>query len=1549
MANSDLPSFYSLLGVTQAASEAEILRAWRKRMTNYHPDKAGSEAEDMAKLLNQAKSVLCDKTERMKYDERRDEATEDYESGADLPRLPTGKTLSKDLMSRIAAWRESSETAHGAQCDPNGFANKFFEETRQAVLDLQEKLRVIKRTRRSTLQSPVFIESIASDELSEEHLDDEVLTEACKWARETLEKTLKRNTQTKVPPVQEGELVCCYDLSSLKESELRKLMVILIPPSGSKPLSSDPEKMRQRLKDVLPKFRVDVNRERRGIKKFFLGARCVVCSAEKDLSERKCFLVAGACHEFRPVCLTCSKLESKKRLQLWEELAATPQTGFVASYVATGIASIERMMYNLKINQPKSVVEATFDSSIALTTKLFLAASALWLALQKSQRNERDIESLQRRQTELVLEISEEKDPDQELRLLLLLVENGESALESNENFRSFLTQEEARLKLIVDSADLNNSIHIAFSQSPRDRLLLRQASKSAKLADEALAKAKLESRIVGLFLRGAGILSCSGDVTAQLRGMKDLTKAVLEGYSVFYHSDLISSVMRIVSRFGALCGTFPVHALFHLIDNPWSDCQGMFSRQTASSETPAKAQVPLFPGIYVPGHSVQALKKSEIAISRRLEKSQMTPLQAAMSALDLAMACETLAEVLACFLECVALLLRALEIEESLYQRFALKEAMFEIGIASVSICLNNFSDSALLNYVSRHAFALLRDAATKVGRPDDVERLISILEIVAFTGRFSPFVSLPLVRPSESLVFSNVLKKCAGQLLCGLSQPENSYFLELPKSIIAYQSLEYSISSSAFTESETRQLELLTAREMLREQNLDFNNVAALINPCYLDVPEDGWLVPNQTLDFSGCGNTYLSIDKVIFNKNTFQISVVGSKGNLVSDFDVLTGLLMDHPGVAFSLDKPANLHEARFHPFQKYWSSQPDLLKGTPLLDTLFNTDYIMKQFSSGLEICRKPPFDRRPLLNGRGLFAGLPDQLRWLLRPLSERGGQRSRCSRFWIAATDMEMKVEETPDTIEFVFGKVRLEVKTHRMVASMGGEHQDAETDDEDSPENQFAKDMTEALPSLGRFFPEFERLKELTKIPKLCLIIKAMHQSLGAMTVRQEQVEQILDHERAVRMEKSYEMAKNVLETLDRAESIPGASHYDCCNLAADQLLSQLNLNKTETVRALRRRDVRTLQYLLADSLPSRSAADVRQQIQDLIDSKRREFRDWNSKILHKLNSSLHQRQQKISDCDWAPAVLSASSDATTRSTVYGGVLLNPKSVHSSFRMEFPPGSTVHKVVSFLILGELNSKQFASTRTFDSLDLWTVNELLGNKFPEMESSSDSELGGRSGRDNEGATSSADNQPRTSKNDQFLNDEGNWSHIFSDKPGHVVPRNAKEEWELRKKLVSIRDLALKKDPRCIDASQQFVHVEGRKNNCRFIFYKDERETSSDVLHLAWWIRIDGNGRIVGAGCNTVLAKERIPQLFLFLRPIPTGEALMAFFLREKHKLHGKKTDVEFHDHLSTIRKEFNIVSERAKSERQYTVGARLSAAAIAAAVEEGPEGYVFVE
>uniref|UniRef100_A0A1I8GVL3 J domain-containing protein n=1 Tax=Macrostomum lignano TaxID=282301 RepID=A0A1I8GVL3_9PLAT len=1317
-----------LLGVTQAASEAEILRAWRKRMTNYHPDKAGSEAEDMAKLLNQAKSVLCDKTERMKYDERRDEATEDYESGADLPRLPTGKTLSKDLMSRIAAWRESSETAHGAQCDPNGFANKFFEETRQAVLDLQEKLRVIKRTRRSTLQSPVFIESIASGELSEEHLDDEVLTEACKWARETLEKTLKRNTQTKVPPVQEGELVCCYDLSSLKESELRKLMVILIPPSGSKPLSSDPEKMRQRLKDVLPKFRVDVNRERRGIKKFFLGARCVVCSAEKDLSERKCFLVAGACHEFRPVCLTCSKLESKKRLQLWEELAATPQTGFVASYVATGIASIERMMHNLKINQPKSVVEATFDSSIALTTKLFLAASALWLALQKSQRNEHDIESLQSRQTELVLEISEEKDPDQELRLLLLLVENEESALESNENFRSFLTQEEARLKLIVDSADLNNSIHIAFSQSPRDRLLLRQASK---------------------YLR-------TGTQRASVEEERD-----------------------------------------------------------------------------------RYLQKTR--------KGQMTPLQAAMSALDLAMACETLAEVLACFLECVALLLRALEIEESLYQRFALKEAMFEIGIASVSICLNNFSDSALLNYVSRHAFALLRDAATKVGRPDDVERLISILEIVAFTGRFSPFVSLPLVRPSESLVFSNVLKKCAG------------------------------------------------------------------------------------------CGNTYLSIDKVIFNKNTFQISVVGSKGNLVSDFDVLTGLLMDHPGVAFSLDKPANLHEARFHPFQKYWSSQPDLLKGTPLLDTLFNTDYIMKQFSSGLEICRKPPFDRRPLLNGRGLFAGLPDQLRWLLRPLSERGGQRSRCSRFWIAATDMEMKVEETPDTIEFVFGKVRLEVKTHRMVASMGGEHQDAETDDEDSPENQFAKDMTEALPSLGRFFPEFERLKELTKIPKLCLIIKAMHQSLGAMTVRQEQVEQILDHERAVRMEKSYEMAKNVLETLDRAESIPGASHYDCCNLATDQLLSQLNLNKTETVRALRRRDVRTLQYLLADSLPSSSAADVRQQIQDLIDSKRREFRNWNSKIQHKLNSSLHQRQQKISDCDWAPAVLSASSDATTRSTVYGGVLLNPKSVHSSFRMEFPPGSTVHKVVSFLILGELNSKQFASTRTFDSLDLGTVNELLGNNFPEMESSSDSELGGRSGRDNEGATSSADNQPRTSKNDQFLNDEGNWSHIFSDKPGHVVPRNAKEEWELRKKLVSIRDLALKKDPRCIDASQQFVHVEGRKNNCRFIFYKDERETSSDVLHLAWWIRIDGNGRIVGAGCNTVLAKERIPQLFLFLRPIPTGEALMAFFLREKHKLHGKKTD------------NLNIVSERANSERQYTAGARLSAAAIAAAVEEGPEGYVFVE
>ncbi|KAI5368329.1 putative DnaJ domain, Chaperone J-domain superfamily [Septoria linicola] len=65
--------FYELLGISPAAAETEIRRAYRKTALKYHPDKVGNDAAALEKfhLLQIAYDVLSDETVRQLYDNAR--------------------------------------------------------------------------------------------------------------------------------------------------------------------------------------------------------------------------------------------------------------------------------------------------------------------------------------------------------------------------------------------------------------------------------------------------------------------------------------------------------------------------------------------------------------------------------------------------------------------------------------------------------------------------------------------------------------------------------------------------------------------------------------------------------------------------------------------------------------------------------------------------------------------------------------------------------------------------------------------------------------------------------------------------------------------------------------------------------------------------------------------------------------------------------------------------------------------------------------------------------------------------------------------------------------------------------------------------------------------------------------------------------------------------------------------------------------------------------------------------------------------------------------
>ena len=59
--------YYNILGVTKAASDEEIKKAYRKLAHQYHPDKPGGD-EKKFKEINEAYQVLSDKVKRLQYD-----------------------------------------------------------------------------------------------------------------------------------------------------------------------------------------------------------------------------------------------------------------------------------------------------------------------------------------------------------------------------------------------------------------------------------------------------------------------------------------------------------------------------------------------------------------------------------------------------------------------------------------------------------------------------------------------------------------------------------------------------------------------------------------------------------------------------------------------------------------------------------------------------------------------------------------------------------------------------------------------------------------------------------------------------------------------------------------------------------------------------------------------------------------------------------------------------------------------------------------------------------------------------------------------------------------------------------------------------------------------------------------------------------------------------------------------------------------------------------------------------------------------------------------
>ena len=190
-----------------------------------------------------------------------------------------------------------------------------------------------------------------------------------------------------------------------------------------------------------------------------------------------------------------------------------------------------------------------------------------------------------------------------------------------------------------------------------------------------------------------------------------------------------------------------------------------------------------------------------------------------------------------------------------------------------------------------------------------------------------------------------------------------------------------------------------------------------------------------------------------------------------------------------IFFSLDPPNE--NQRFHPFQQFRYGTEKLQK-TPLLHTLFETDYLLKSFSVGSEVSAKPPFSQRPCKEG--LLKNLPPHLQEAVKPVAERGHTLSNINRFWIQAEELIYDQNQVGSKITVRLGNLKMKIRSHPLLPGADGKLQDTEHEtDPDSPEAKFADDLTSHYNEIGLHFPMFAHLCELAKRQLIGIILRSI------------------------------------------------------------------------------------------------------------------------------------------------------------------------------------------------------------------------------------------------------------------------------------------------------------------------------------------------------------------------------------------------------------------------------------------------------------------------
>ena len=668
--------------------------------------------------------------------------------------------------------------------------------------------------------------------------------------------------------------------------------------------------------------------------------------------------------------------------------------------------------------------------------------------------------------------------------------------------------------------------------------------------------------------------------------------------------------------------------------------------------------------GVSVEGCDMKMFLKYELAVKKLMETKKWPPVKVAFFYYDLIPACKFSPQLLVTLITSAQWFARQMSLPNSDGAlQYSCKKMILSLTNHAAALSFDFGIHPHLQYYVARMVLGLQFYASCKApfGSQDDAKSIGEHLNWLVASGRLCPFHKMPVVSPTESVILHAMSRDLYSEYLLTLQDELPLQMRPMSEAILRYHIYEnHWLKRCELQDGDGPRLTAMT--ELLHAEDWSWDGVQKLLQWNLVPTDSEGWLVRNHQLLEPVASSGIHQLVGLEVNKNDNGIQLLIKKStcwspSLLCREDIAIGLAMDSQGCFFSLD-PVTSQETLRHPFNKL-TFMPQQLQESRFLSTLFHTDYLLKQLSTGFEISLYPPFHTRPVYEG--LIKGLPETLQKALLSVPSRGPSVARAHRFWIEAEAVEWDVQEDDESIRWLFGNVKMTVRCKPMCHTpFGGlEDLDGLGPDPDSPEGSFVADFTKHYDQIGHYFPQLLRLKELCKV-----------QFLGALLANYErEIEEDL-----TRIE-SY-----VHEEVDAKNDIIYASALQKAQEDSEILLPSMLHDMSQDPLVCFKDFLHFCEKLTAINIPlsfleiqsclvsGNSSAIVRKMAHQKVFNKHAEklelYRRSVSTLLENCKKCIPSTKL-VNGCCWVPAVCHCEKG----NLIYGGVSLIPKKCKATLR----------------------------------------------------------------------------------------------------------------------------------------------------------------------------------------------------------------------------------------------------------------------------------------